>query len=87
MTVAFANASIPRLERLLAFLDQVQDALWQLFENGRKPALRRARYSGKRILKLPLPKGLHRNQAAQEWITRETAKFINHVGESYAARS
>ncbi len=70
MTTAFANASIPHLERLLVFLDQLQDALWHLFENGRKPVLRPARYSGKRILKSPLPKGLHRNQAAQEWITR-----------------
>jgi hypothetical protein len=87
MTVAFANASIPRLERLLVFLDQLQDALWHLFENGRKPVLCPARYSGKRILKSPLPKGLHRNQAAQEWITRETAKFINHVSGSYAAMS
>jgi hypothetical protein len=87
MTVTFANASTLRLERLLAFLDQLQDALWHLFENGRKPVLRPARYSGKRILKSPLPKGLHRNQAAQEWITRETAKFLNHVSESYAARS
>jgi len=83
MTVAFANASIPRLERLLVFLDQLQDALWHLFENGRKPVLRPARYSGKRILKSPLPKGLHRNQAAQEWITRETEKFLKYVGACY----
>jgi hypothetical protein len=84
MTVAFANASISRLERLLVFLDQLQDALWHLFENGCKPVLRPARYSGKRILKSPLPKGLNRNQAAQEWITQETAKFVNHVTKSYA---
>jgi hypothetical protein len=59
------------------------DEVWHLFENGRKPVLRPARYSGKRILKLPLPKGLHRNQAAQEWITRETEKVLNHVSDSY----
>ena len=82
-TVVFANASIPRLERLLAFLDQLQDALWHLFENGRKPVLRPVRYSGKRILESPLPKGLHRNQAAQEWITRETEKFLKYVGACY----
>src|SRR5258708_11111127 len=83
MPVAFANASIPRLGRLLVFLDQLQDALWHLFENGRKPVLRPARYSGRRILKSPLPKGLHRNQAAQEWITRETQKFLKYVGACY----
>jgi hypothetical protein len=83
MTTAFANASIPRLERLVVFLARLQDALWHLFENGRKPVHRPARYSGKRILKSPLPKGLHRNQAAQEWITRETEKFLKYVGACY----
>ncbi len=83
MTAAFANASIPPLERLLVFLEQLQDALWHLFENGRKPVLRPARYSGKRILKSPLPKGLHQNQAAQEWITRETEKFVKYVRDCY----
>jgi len=83
LTAVFANADIRRLGRLLVFLDQLQDALWQLFVNGRKPVLRPARYSGKRILKSPLPKGLHRNQAAQEWITRETEKFLKYVGDCY----
>ncbi len=54
LTAVFANANIRRLGRLLVFLDQLQDALWQLFVNGRKPVLRPARYSGKRILKSPL---------------------------------
>src|SRR5258708_9684516 len=83
MTDAVANASIPRLGRLLVFLDQLQDALWHLFNNGRKPVLRPARYSGRQILRSPLPKGLHRNQAAQEWITRETEKFLKYVGDGY----
>jgi HEPN superfamily AbiU2-like protein len=83
MTTAFASASIPRLERLLVFLVKLQDSLWHLFWNGLKPVLRPARYSGRRILRLPLPKGLHRNQAAQEWITRETEKFLKYVGACY----
>src|SRR5260370_20385616 len=35
-TAAFAGASIPRLERLLTFLDRLHDALWHLFWNGLK---------------------------------------------------
>jgi hypothetical protein len=86
LTAAFANANIRRLGRLLVFLDQLQDALWQLFMNGRKPVLRPTRHSGQQILKSPLPKGLLRSQDAQEWITRETEKFLKHVSDSYAAR-
>jgi hypothetical protein len=86
LTAAFANANIRRLGRLLVFLDQLQDALRQLFMNGRKPVLRPARHSGQQILKSPLPKGLLRSQDAQEWITRETEKFLKHVSDSYAAR-
>jgi len=86
LTAAFATANIRRLGRLLVFLDQLQDALWQLFMNGRKPVLRPARHSGQQILKSPLPKGLLRSHDAQEWITRETEKFLKHVSDSYAAR-
>jgi hypothetical protein len=87
LTAAFARANIRRLGRLLVFLDQLQDALWELFVNGRKPALRPARHSGQRILKSPLPKGLHRSQDTQEWITREIERFLRHVSDSYGEES
>lgn len=87
LTAAFANANIRRLGRLLVFLDQIHGALWQLFMNGRKPVLHPARHSGQRILKSPLPKGLHRSHDTQEWITRETEKFLKHVSESYTGGS
>lgn len=74
MTAAFANTSIPRLERLLVFLDRLQDVLWELFYNGRKPTLQPVRRSARRILKLP--ERLHRNRAEQEWITRETQNIV-----------
>ena len=86
LTAAFANANIRRLGRLLVFLDQLQGALWQLFVNGREPVLRPERHSGQRILKSPLPGGLHRSQDTQEWITRETKTFLEHVSDSYASR-
>src|SRR5437899_1155990 len=40
MTTAFANASIPRLERLLVFLVKLQDSLSHLLWNGLRPVLR-----------------------------------------------
>jgi hypothetical protein len=79
LTAAFAKANIRRLGRLLVSLDQLQDALWELFVNGRKPVLRPRRHSGRQILKSPLPKGLHRNQATQEWIAQETKTFLKHI--------
>jgi hypothetical protein len=87
LTALFANANTRRLGRLLVFLDQLQGALWQLFMNGRKPTLRPARHSGQRILKSPLPKGLHRSQDAQERITREIERFLKHVSDSYGEES
>ncbi|MGB9471445.1 MAG: hypothetical protein WBQ59_19020 [Candidatus Acidiferrum sp.] len=87
LTAAFATANTRRLGRLLVFLDQLHDALWQLFMNGCKPVLRPARHSGQQILKSPLPRGLLRSQDAQEWVTRETKKFLKHVSDSYAARA
>jgi hypothetical protein len=86
LTAAFANANTRRLGRLLVFLERLHGGLWELLVNGRRPILRPARHSGQRILKSPLPKGLHRSQDTQEWITRETDKFLRHVGESYAPK-
>jgi hypothetical protein len=86
LTATFANANVRRLGRLLVFLDQLHDALWELFMNGRKPILRPQRHSSGQILKSPLPKALHRSQATQEWITRETSKFLKHVSDTYAVR-
>lgn len=79
-TATFANAEVRVLGQLLVFLRQLHDALWQLLMNGRKPVLRPARHSGRRILNSPR----HRNQDAQEWATREVESFLRHVTDSYA---
>ncbi len=81
MTGAFAAVSIPRLERLLTFLDRLHDGLWHLFWNGVKPVLRPARYSARSILKLP--ERSRRKGPAQEWITAETEKFVKYVSACY----
>jgi hypothetical protein len=81
MTGTFAGATIPKLERLLVFLTRLQDALWHLFWNGIKPALRPARYSGRSMLQTP--ERLRRNGPTQEWITGETEKFLKYVSACY----
>ena len=41
----FRKTRIRELERLFIFLNQLYEALWELFHNGRKPVLRPMRYS------------------------------------------
>lgn len=49
----FAKTNIRELQKLLVFLRQLHDALWELFWNGRKPSLRPARYSIRSIRERP----------------------------------
>jgi hypothetical protein len=76
-TGLFANTSVRELQQLLVFLSRLQDALWDLFHNGLKPSLRKARYSTKEIVRIP--EGQHRRSADQEWITQEVKKFLNSL--------
>lgn len=74
LTAYFSQTSIPELERMLKFLDDLQEALWFLFIDGRKPSLRPGRSSVKRMLRRPLDP--YRQFPEQDWITRETQKFL-----------
>jgi hypothetical protein len=40
ITALFARTNIREMQRMLAFLMALHEALWQLFNNGRKPTLR-----------------------------------------------
>jgi hypothetical protein len=44
----FAKTNVRELQRMLVFLDALYDALFQLYVNGRKPVLRKRRYSVQR---------------------------------------
>jgi hypothetical protein len=68
----FAQTNIRELQRLLTFLGSLYEALWHLFNNGRKPALRPQRYSTKRMRDLPSPSP----DAVQEKITHEVESFL-----------
>ena len=56
VTPIVAKTNIRELERLLLFLLSFHESMWQLFVNGRKPTLRRLRYTVNRAGKLSLPR-------------------------------
>jgi AbiU2 len=70
----FAKTNIRELQRIFAFLGSLYEALWQSFNNGRRPTLRPQRYSVKRIRALPAPGKW--GQAVQEKITHEAEQFL-----------
>lgn len=75
--VLFGKTNIREMQKLLIFLRRLHEALWQLYNNGRKPALQPARYSVKRIREQPSPK--HRGQGLQESLTHEIEAFLMSV--------
>jgi hypothetical protein len=57
------------MQQLLAFLRALHEALWQLYNNGKKPVLRGGRYSVKGSK--PPGKGVH------DRIAIEAKRFLN----------
>lgn len=51
-----AKTNIRELERLVLFLLRFYESMWHLYVNGRKPTLRRLRYSLNRAGRLTLPR-------------------------------
>jgi AbiU2 len=49
VALLFAKTNTGELQRVFAFLASLHHALWELFFNGRRPVLRPARYSLKRM--------------------------------------
>jgi hypothetical protein len=47
----YANTRVREVEQLLAFVQGLQNALWQLFNNGRKPVLTPRPYSASRMIR------------------------------------
>ncbi len=73
----FAKTNIRELQQLMVFLTRFHEALWQLLHNGRKPNLRPARYSVKRMREQPSPE--HRRHAVQERLIHETEHFLKSL--------
>lgn len=73
----FAKTNIRELQKMLAFLGSLYEALWQLFFNGRKPVLRPRRYSVKHMRHSPSP--TWHTSGVQERITREAEQFLRSI--------
>ncbi len=73
----FAKTNIRELQKMLAFLGSLYEALWQLFSNGRKPVLRPRRYSVRHMRHSPSPPW--RTSAVQERIVHEAERFFRSV--------
>ena len=73
----FSKTNIRELQRMLSFLRSFHEALWQLFNNGRKPVLRPNRYSVKQMRDIPTlaPK----SKAIQEQIIHEAENFLKYM--------
>ena len=65
----FAKTNTRELQLMLVFFGRLYESLWQLFNNGRKPNLRPARYSVKRMREKPSP--LHGQRKLQEQLIYE----------------
>jgi HEPN superfamily AbiU2-like protein len=74
VSALFARTNIRELQRLFVFPSSLHEALWQLFFNGQRPALRARRYSLKRMRDLPSPAS--RQEDVQERISREIDEFL-----------
>jgi hypothetical protein len=81
----FARTNIRELQRMLVFLDSLYDALLQLYVNGRKPVVRKRRYSVRRMRARPSPQGL--GNSVQERLTHEVERFLRAAAVSSAGRS
>lgn len=75
----FGKTNIRELQRMLSFLRSLYEALWQLFNNGRKPVLRPNRYSLKKMRDVPTPEP--RSKALQERIIYEAEGFLTSLAE------
>jgi hypothetical protein len=70
----FAGTNLRELQKLLVFLRRLHDALWELLQNGRKPNLRPARYSVRRMREQPSAE--HRRSSVQERLTYEVERAL-----------
>ena len=72
------------LERLIVFLNQLYDTLWNMYFNGGRPRLRPARFSVKGLVRRPTS---HlRSNATQERIVAETRRSLEMLVRGHQAQ-
>jgi hypothetical protein len=73
----FQNTRIRDFEKLIIFLNQLHDSVWEAYHNGRRPALRPMPYSIRSLVRRKL-KDLREN-ATHEHIVAETRMCMNLI--------
>ena len=79
VSILFARTNLRELRQLLVFLGRLYEALWQLYFNGRKPALRPARSSVQRMLEVQSPSS--KGNKLQERLVFEARTFLARHGK------
>lgn len=74
LSAMFAKTSLRDLEKLIRFLNQLEQALWHLYYNGTLPRMRPMRHSVRMMVRMPLNE-LGRADD-QEDIVRDTRKVL-----------
>jgi len=73
----FSRGMVRDIWRLSTFLLALHEALWQLFHNGRKPVLRKVRYSVKTIYDSE-----SQGTSPHEYITGQTKKLLKFLASA-----
>ena len=71
----FSKTNIRELQRVFVFVNALYDALWELLYNGRKPVLRRMRYSVRNMVRDRKPEW--QSQTVQEKLVGEVSDFLS----------
>lgn len=71
----FSKTNIRELQKVFVFVNALYEALWELLYNGRKPILRRMRYSVKSMMRNRKPEW--QSQTVQERMVGEISDFLS----------
>ena len=77
MQKLFSKTNIRELQRVFVFVNALYEALWQLLYNGRKPVLRRMRYSVKNMMRDRKPEW--QSKTVQERMVSEVSDFLGSL--------
>jgi hypothetical protein len=73
----FSRVELGRFQKLIIFLNQLHESLWQLYHNGHKPVLEPMPYSARQIVRTSL-KDWERG-TIQQLIVKDTQEFIGSI--------
>jgi hypothetical protein len=80
VSAMFAKTNVRELQRMSMFLLSIYSALWQLFVNGRRPALRTHRYSVRRMRDRAAKNA--EDGAVHERLVYEAERFLNAASKT-----